>query len=448
MALAALANGKHLCRLVVPKALLMQTAQTIQAKVGYLVGRELTHLPFSRQTKPSAQDLDLYRSIHMRVRTERGVLLTLPEHLLSFKLSGIQALADRSATAPAMIEFQDWLTATARDVLDESDFTLIVKAQLIYPSGAEIAVDGHPHRWLTIETLLGLVDIHARGVAAKFPESMQVVDRDGGGFPLVFFLRLDAEDALMERVVDDVLGGTTFSSSIFRSTSPGTPVETAALRRIVYGGPSSSTTVQQDCAEACAGLHNPAVAVKQLLLIRGLVRQRILLLCLKKRWNVQYGLHPNRIPIAVPYEAKGIPSERAEFGHPDVAILLTCLSFYYTGITVGQLRVSLRRILSSGDPATEYDQLISQSEGHLREELRNWNLVNVDDEGQMRELWSSLYRTRNVVDYFMNMFVFPAHAKQFGVKLQASGWDVPLFDTAAAGRPGSRSGGGGLTTGF
>ena len=27
----------------------------------------------------------------------------------------------------------------------------------------------------------------------------------------------------------------------------------------------------------------------------------------------------------------------------------------------------------------------------------------------------------------MNNFVFPIHAKQFGVKLQASGWDLPLF---------------------
>jgi hypothetical protein len=50
---------------------------------------------------------------------------------------------------------------------------------------------------------------------------------------------------------------------------------------------------------------------------------RILVVCLGRRWNVQYGLSPNRHPIAVPFEAKGVPSSHAEFGHPGVAIVLT-----------------------------------------------------------------------------------------------------------------------------
>ncbi|CZT10217.1 uncharacterized protein RAG0_14754 [Rhynchosporium agropyri] len=33
----------------------------------------------------------------------------------------------------------------------------------------------------------------------------------------------------------------------------------------------------------------------------------------------------------------------------------------------------------------------------------------------------------------MNNFVFPLHAKQFGIKLQASGWDLPLFYQTATG---------------
>ncbi|KAI1041411.1 hypothetical protein LB505_005621 [Fusarium chuoi] len=47
---------------------------------------------------------------------------------------------------------------------------------------------------------------------------------------------------------------------------------------------------------------------------------------LKKRWNVEYGLHPHRDPIAVPFHAKGVPSDQSEWGHPDVAILFTCLA--------------------------------------------------------------------------------------------------------------------------
>jgi hypothetical protein len=45
-----------------------------------------------------------------------------------------------------MMEFQDWLEHTSRDIQDESDCTLAVKTQLIYPSGSERTVDGHPFR--------------------------------------------------------------------------------------------------------------------------------------------------------------------------------------------------------------------------------------------------------------------------------------------------------------
>jgi len=57
---------------------------------------------------------------------------------------------------------------------------------------------------------------------------------------------------------------------------------------------------------------------------------------LSKRWNVQYGLHPRRDPVAVPFQAKGVPSEQAEFRHPDVVIFLMCLSFYYSGLEMVQ----------------------------------------------------------------------------------------------------------------
>jgi hypothetical protein len=37
--------------------------------------------------------------------------------------------------------------------------------------------------------------------------------------------------------------------------------------------------------------------------------------------------------MAVPFQAKDVPAERAEFGHPDVAIILTILSYYYSGLS-------------------------------------------------------------------------------------------------------------------
>lgn len=47
MVAALLANKADLARVVVPRALLLQTAQAMQAKLGGLVNRELVHVPFS-----------------------------------------------------------------------------------------------------------------------------------------------------------------------------------------------------------------------------------------------------------------------------------------------------------------------------------------------------------------------------------------------------------------
>lgn len=134
MAMAILADTTQIARLVVPKALLLQSAQVVQSRIGGLVGREIRHIPFSRRTPSTDEILGLYRELHREIREESGVLLTTSDHMLSFKLSGLQRLVDSKVTeADTMIRFQETLTRYSRDVIDESDFTLAVKTQLIYP---------------------------------------------------------------------------------------------------------------------------------------------------------------------------------------------------------------------------------------------------------------------------------------------------------------------------
>lgn len=182
-----------------------------------------------------------------------------------------------------------------------------------------------------------------------------------------------------------------------------------------------------------------------LLHIRGLMVNRIFILCLKKRFNIHYGVSPSRDPLAVPFEAKGVPSEQAEFGHPDVAIILTCLAFYYSGLNLSQFQEDLQFVLKSDNPASEYDRWTHTSKT-LPERLRHWNVINADDFGQVEELHKHLGFDRTVVNHFMNTFVFPRHAKQFRVKLQLSGWDVPIYSPVVSGNDKSMTGA--RTTGF
>ncbi|KAF3941946.1 hypothetical protein ABW19_dt0206271 [Dactylella cylindrospora] len=437
MAAAFLADGKRLLRVVVPRALLLQTVQMIHARLGGLVGREVRHVPFSRQTPTNKETIKTFHDIHVKILKNCGLMVTLPEHSLSFMLSGLQRLSDdQLEDAKPMIRAQGWLNKFSRDILDESDFTLAVRTQLIYPSGTQKSFDGHPHRWKTVQVLLSLVESYLENLRNKHKRSIEVVRRQDRGFPFIYFLRKDAEETLVSWLVDDICSGRT--SILPLADSPGR-VQNCVKRFI------SSPKVSPDTITEIRRLFKDKISVvKTIYLLRGLFVHRILLLALKKRWNVQYGLHPTRDPVAVPYYAKGVPSEQAEWGHPDVAILFTCLSFYYHGLSMDQLGQSLRFVLQSDDPSSEYDRWAHSSET-LPGPLREWNSINVDDEVQLADIWKHVRYNIVVIDHYLNNFVFPKHAKQFTTKLQASGWDIPLFsdDQAARSKYGKA-----LTTGF
>ncbi|KAK2766241.1 hypothetical protein FQN54_007757 [Arachnomyces sp. PD_36] len=418
MVVAELADTKKLVRVIVPKALLLQTAQVLQTRLGGLLGREVRHVPFARKTTATTDTMRAYHQIHNEIKASCGVMVTLPEHVLSFKLSGLQRLSDNHLDqAKQMVKIQKWLEKVCRDILDECDYTLSSRTQLIYPSGTQATVDGHPHRWEIAQILLHAVEGHLWNLHLDFPFSIEVVQRPQGGFPMVFFLRRDVEQELVNRLVTDILD----SQIPVLPTKECSVAELDTIRQFI-----SVENLTPQCQEDSGNLFRDKPTARQALhLLRGLLVHRILLLSLKKRWNVQYGLHPLRDPIAVPYHSKGVPSEQAEWGHLDVAILLTCLAFYFAGLECDQLRQSLEHVLKSDDPASGYDRWTHQSET-LPDSLREWNVINVEDPVQMNELWTYLRYNVVVIDYHLNHFVFPAHAKQFKFKLQASGWDIPI----------------------
>ncbi len=197
MAAAVLADGKNLMRIVVPKALLHQTAQLLHARLGGLLGRELRHVPFSRRTSTSEENIKQFFGIHQNIRKSSGIMLCLPDHILSFKLSGLQRLADSKIPEASMMikvslrkdllhkkkpnfsQVQNWLSKNSRDILDECDNILALRTQLIYPSGSQKTVDGHPQRWEIAENLLARVDGHLVNLQKAYPGSIEVIRRPG-----------------------------------------------------------------------------------------------------------------------------------------------------------------------------------------------------------------------------------------------------------------------------
>lgn len=414
-----LANKKQLFRVIVPKPLLLQMAQLLQARLGGLLGRIVKHVQFSRKSSTSKDNIKAYWDIHRETLKAQGIILALPEHLLSFKLSGLQKLSSgRVEEAVFMMQVQNWLLSRFRDVLDECDHSLAVKTQLVYPSGAQSMIDGHPNRWKVVQGVLHLSRSLILQLQRDFPRSVEVTGRAAaGGFPAAHFSESFVKDVLLQRLTEAVYRGEGGILPVNDCTKSELEAVVSFLKIAYF--PKDKTSKILDIFK-----DRPA-ARRDLLLLRGLLVHRILLMALSKRWNVQYGLHPMRDPVAVPFTAKGKPSEQAEFGHPDVAILLTCLSFYFAGLAVSQFQKVLKYVLKSDDPALEYDRWVRSADS-VPDSLRSWAAINVDDELQCQELWRHLQYNIIVIDCFLNNFVFPYHAKTFQRKLVSSAWDIPL----------------------
>ncbi|KAF1931308.1 uncharacterized protein M421DRAFT_56909 [Didymella exigua CBS 183.55] len=414
MVAAVLANKDDLVRVVVPRPLLLQSAQVLHAKLGTLVNRQIMHIPFSRKTPANLPLMQFYLQLQACMRDLAGVMISLPEHLLSFKLSGLQQLADGNIeVSTAMLQTQDWLDSHARDVLDECDVSLATRMQLIYPSGSQASVDGHPIRWQMIELLLHRTQDFITAVQSRFRNSVEVVSRPDGGFPLIYFLRKDAEDHLIELLVRDIYKG----NFPYLPCADFPPEVQDDISIYISNASVRSEMVQR----VAAFFKEKQQLMKATNLLRGLFVHRILISSLKKRWNVQYGLHATRAPIAVPYLAKGVPSVSAEWGHPDVAIILTCLSFYYQGLNTSQFKQAFEQLVKMDDPNVEYAKWVFP---RAPLGLEEFSAVNAEDDWQLNNLFQLIRLNASLVNFYLNNFVFPQYAKTFSVKLQASGWNL------------------------
>lgn len=162
-----------------------------------------------------------------------------------------------------------------------------------------------------------------------------------------------------------------------------------------------------------------------LYLLRGLIAHNILLFALKdKRWRVDYGLDLKRSMLAVPYRAKDAPAVKAEFSHPDVTITLTCLSYYYGGLTEKDLDICFRNLYKSDNPPMEYERWL-KGVSMPNESFKRLSGVNLLDREQWRtDIVPMFQYNKSVIDFYLSGVVFPKEAKEFDHKLSTSSWDL------------------------
>ncbi|KAI6041744.1 hypothetical protein EDC04DRAFT_3139543 [Pisolithus marmoratus] len=414
---SVLANGKKLVRVVVPKALASQMFHLLADRLGGLVNRRVFYLPFSRSLQIDRSGAKAIQKILEQCVRERGILVVQPEHILSFKLLSVEKqLGGAKDIGEQLLQTQRWLHSRVRDILDESDEILHVRNQLIYAIGSQRPLEGSPTRWSTTQQILQLVKKHAAVLHADFPLGVEFEQRhrNSGAFPHFRILHQEAGKVLISRIAQDVMGGWLFNFSRTRRA------ERTAIRHFITRIDVASSEVQL-LQDYCGG----TAMWMTLLHLRGLLASGILLFALmERRWRVGYGLAPSRTMLAVPYRAKDVPALRAEFGHPDVAIVLTCLSYYYGGLDREQLMLCFERLLMLDNPDQEYESWVHDCL-EVPENLRRISGINTQSLDQWNQHLFPIFSCNKLtVDFYLSQIVFPKEAKEFPSKLSSCGWDL------------------------
>lgn len=435
---AALADRCNLVRVIVLKPLAVQMFQLLVERIGGLTNRRIFYLPFSRSLAITSNHANVIQSLFEECKAVGGVLVAQPDHILSFKLMTVEqqlppanAVGRSSAElATPLLNTQRWLDMYTRDILDESDELLHVRFQLVYTMGNQQHLKGYPDRWTTTQQVMTLVARHARLLHQEFPLGVEPHAHAIRKFPLRV-LDVRAGERLVELVCNDILAGDLPNFAFGH-----VPLHMKDSIRKYLTLSTIDPQPLRDVQSYCAG----SSLWNGLLLIRGLLAHGILIYTLKdRRYRVDYGLDPQRTMLAVPYRAKDVPSTRAEFGHPDIAVALTCLSYYYRGLTEKQVTLCFRQLLKQDNPALEYETWTKElSSDSLPDNLQHLSGINMESTEQFTDCLVPLFeRNKAVVDFFLAQFVLPKEAKEFPHKLSCSAWD--LAERKSSGLP---------TTGF
>ncbi|KAL2068505.1 hypothetical protein VTL71DRAFT_14842 [Oculimacula yallundae] len=412
-----LANGDKLARVIVLRPLAMQMFQLLVKKLGSMVNRRIVYMPISRSLGLDVRQAQQIQEMYADCARTGSIILTQPEHILSFELLGLERLLTNPDLGKVMVETQNWLQMRSRDILDESDEILSVKFELVYTMGIQRAVEFSPERWAIIQHALGVLSDVAKSFHEEDPHGIEVIPTASRGrFPRIRILQASSGAVFLDKVAWQLCK---IGLPNLNMWSMSLSVREGLYRFVTRTGSTAEGEGIQ------SNMTTSDFMVYSLLLLRGLFACGVLKFAFaQKRWRVNYGLDPTRTRLAVPYHAKDSPAARAEFSHPDVTIVLTCLSYYYDGLDDTQICACFEVLFQSDQATEEYERWVKDAPD-LAPCFRHLTGINLADQGQCsRNIFPPLRFAKGLIDFYLSTVVFPAEMKEFPMKLSSSGWDI------------------------
>ncbi|CAF2626053.1 unnamed protein product [Rotaria sp. Silwood2] len=114
--------------------------------------------------------------------------------------------------------------------------------------------------------------------------------------------------------------------------------------------------------------------------------------------------------MAVPFRAKDVAADRTEFGHPDVALVLTQLSYYYSGLNDSRLIQCFDRLSEKeSDPASIYELwILPEEQDGVPSSIKQWKGVNLKDYQQRTQDLAPTLQCNNVTKQFPHKLISSA----------------------------------------
>lgn len=424
---AKLADGKKLVRVIVPKEQSVQTRQILTSKLGGLLDRRVEYLPISRAMKMTSEKANFIANLLTSCARQGSVLLVQPEEVLSLRLITIEMSqqnfkegTDGKSAQNILSGIHDYMHESARDIIDESDQVLRPSYELVYTMGAAVPVELSPDRWIYHQEVLAALAEEAQALSEGASQKICVLYKGQSNFPSV-------------RLLDDKQGGwfignvarRAVQNGITNFTLPTEPyLQSKGIFELIEKENLNSDDVE-DIISMDPDFFHPGMK-KLLALLRGLTAGGILYQVLLKRYRIDYGLDYSRKPetrLAVPYKAKDQPKPRSQFGHPDIIILLTCLSYYQCGLTDQQMAETFNRLTEFDDQDVEFARWTKSSK--IAPEYKKLSAINTRDMMLCKnKIYPALRFCKPMIDFFLARIVFPQEMREFPKKISASAWDL------------------------
>jgi len=424
MMAAHLADGSRLVRVIVAKAQSRQMMHTLTCALGGLLDRRVCRLPFSREFRFAQHETERIKSFCETCIADGSVILAQPEHILAFKLLSLEIFlrSGEPATATRLLTAQSFFDAVSRDIVDETDQNLSPKLEITYPIGSQQNLELGSSRWRLIHSVLGLVAEITQNIDQENLDKIAVASLHDGGFPRIRILDESGASLLSEMLVKQMLE-TGLPGFPFLMRQEG-QVREAFGRFILLPQPvaGDDDTVQ--------GALQDKYEYGLVLLLRGLLAHGILSFSLQKRWKVEYGRIHNRRPptrLVVPYRAKDSPTPRSDFSHPDVLITLTCLAYYYDGLSNEELFEMLETLSRTTEGEDEYRSWMDSVPANMPSFCHSLGAIDTKDRDHcVDNVFPNLRYLKRAIDYYLSEIVFAKELREFPQRLSESGWSIAV----------------------